>query len=291
MNSLFLLSVGLLFTAQAPAPTPPVAPTRPYTLDFHDLKIQDPYYWLKDKKDPQTIKYIEAENAYREAVTKHLKPLEEKLYKEMLSHIKQTDLDVPVRDNGFWFYTKTVEGKQYPIYCRKKGSLEGAEDVLLDVNKLAEGQKYMSATPAGVSDDGKLYAYRTDTTGFREYYLSIKDLATGKLVEDKFVKMNGFEWAADNHTVFYTTEDAAKRPHKLYRHRIGEPKEKDALIYEEKDEKYRLSIDRTHDKKYLVHESASSTTTECWVLPTGQPAGEFQLFQAQGRCRVWHRPS
>jgi oligopeptidase B len=265
--------------AQEPAPKPPVAPTRPHHFDFHGRTIDDPYSWLKDKKDPDTIQYIEAENAYREAVTKRLRPFEAKLYEEMLSHVKQTDLDVPVRDNGFWYYARTEEGKQYPIYCRKKGGLDGAEEVLLDVNELAKGQKFLSANPAGVSDDGKLYAFLTDTTGFREYYLSIKDLATGKLVEDKFVKAAGFEWAGDNRTVFYVTEDAAKRPHKLFRHVLGEPKEKDALVYEEKDELYRLRVGRTHDKKFLVHSSASSTTTECRLLAAADPAGEFRVFK------------
>jgi oligopeptidase B len=269
----------LSLVGQDTAPKPPVAPTKPYTLNFHSQKIEDPYFWLKDKQNPETIRYIEAENAYREAVTRHLKPFEEKLYNEMLSHIKQTDLDVPVRDNGFWYYTKTEEGKQYPTYCRKKGNLEAPEEVLLDVNKLAEGQKFMSANPAGVSDDTRLYAYLTDTTGFREYYLSIKELANGKLLEDKLAKVASFEWANDNKTVFYVTEDAAKRPHKLYRHVVGEQKEKDVLVYEETDELYRLSISRTNDKKYLVQSSAGIITTECRFLASDRPTGEFRLFQ------------
>jgi oligopeptidase B len=269
----------LLVPGAAQDQPPPVAPTRPHSFDFHGKKIEDPYFWLKDKKDPQTIKYLEAENAYREAVTKRLKPLEEKLYKEMLSHVKQTDLDVPVRDNGFWYYSKTEEGKQYPIYCRKKGSLDAAEEVLLDVNRLAESQKYMRALPAGVSDDNKLYAFRTDTTGGREYYLSIKDLATGKLVEDKLVKCAGFVWTSDNKTVFYVTEDEAKRPYRLYRHALGEPQAKDVLVYEEKDTAYELGIERTRDKQYLVQTSASSNTTECRVLPAAKPAGEFQVVR------------
>ncbi|HMF15015.1 MAG TPA: S9 family peptidase [Gemmataceae bacterium] len=275
------LACLLPLIAQDTAPKPPVAPTKPYELDFHSQKIDDPYFWLKDKKNPETIRYIEAENAYREAITKHLKPFEEKLYKEILSHIKQTDLDVPARNNGFWYYTRTLEGKQYPIYCRKKDILDAAEEVLLDVNQLAEGRKFMSANPVGVSDDTRFYAFETDTTGFREYYLSIKDLASGKLLEDTFVKIteSGFQWANDNRTIFYVTEDAAKRPHKLYRHVIGEPKEKDVLVYEEKDELYRLGISRTHDKKFLVQTSAGLVTTECRVVAADRPADEFQMIQ------------
>ncbi|HEV8003805.1 MAG TPA: S9 family peptidase [Planctomycetaceae bacterium] len=258
-------------------PKPPVAPTKPYSFDFHGQKIDDPYHWLKDKKNPEVIHYIESENFYRESLTQPLKPFEAKLYREMLSHIKQTDLGVPVRDNGFWYYSRTEEGKQYPIYCRKKGSLTAAEEILLDVNKLAEGKKYVSIRPIGASDDGRLYAYLTDTTGFREYYLSVKDLKTGRLLETNFVKVSDVEWAGDNKTLFYVTEDAAKRPHQLFRHTVGEPKDKDKLIYDEKDELYRLSVSRTHDKKYLVHTSVSSTTTEQHVLDGRTPDGEFKV--------------
>ena len=246
MKSLALLALLLSLAsfnpiaAQEKQLKSPVAGLKPYQFDFHGQKIDDPYAWMKDKKNPDVITYLNAENAYREELTSHLKPFEEKLYKEMLSHIKQTDLGVPTRDNGYWYYSRTEEGKQYPYYCRKKGELTAAEEILLDVNKLAEGQKFLSAQPSGVSDDGTRYAYLTDTTGFREYYLSIKDLQTGKLLEDKLTKIAGFTWAADGKSVFYVVEDAAKRPHKLFRHQIGEPLTKDVLVYEEKDELYRL---------------------------------------------------
>jgi oligopeptidase B len=279
---LFAALAALLFSwplaANAAGPTPPVAPTKAYSFDFHGQKIDDPYHWLKEKTNPEVIRYIESENAYREGLTTSLKPFQDKLYREMLSHIKQTDLGVPVRDNGFWYYSRTQEGKQYPIYCRKRGSLAGAEEILLDVNKLAEGKKYISIQPRGVSDDGKLYAYLTDVTGFREYYLSVKDLQTGKVLENNFVKVSDVEWARDNQTLFYVIEDAAKRPHKLFRHTLGSPKEKDSLVYEEKDQLYELSVSRTHDKKYLVHTSVSSTTTEQRVLDGRTPAGEFKVI-------------
>ena len=271
------LFVSLPLAAQDAGCKPPVAPTKPFSFDFHGRKIDDPYHWLKDKKNPAVIAYIKSENAYREALTKHLKPFEDKLYREMLSHIKQTDLGVPVRDRGYWYYSRTEEGKQYPFYCRKKGSLAGAEEVLLDVNKLAEGKKFLSVRPVGASDDGRLYAYLTDVTGFREYYLSVKELKTGKLLEDTFVKVSDVEWAGDNKTLFYVIEDAAKRPHKLFRHIVGEPKEKDKFVYEEKDELYRLAVSRTHDKKYLVHTSESSTTTEQRILDVRTPEGEFKV--------------
>jgi oligopeptidase B len=259
-------------------PETPVAPTKPYSFNFHGKKIEDPYFWMKDKTNPEVIKYLNSENAYREQLTKNLKPFEQKLYDEILSHIQQTDLSVPVRDGGYYFYSRTEEGKQYPIYCRKKDSLDAAEEIILNVNELAEGQKFFSAFPLGTSDDHNLLAYMTDTTGFREYYLSIKDLRTGQLVEDKLTKLAGFSWSGDNKTIFYVTEDEAKRPHKLYRHTLGEPLAKDTLVYEEKDELYRLDVGRTLDKKYLVYGVASSTTTENSILEADQPAGNWRLF-------------
>ena len=264
-------------SATAQEQKPPVAPIKPYTFDFHGTKIDDPYFWMKDKKNPEVIRYLDAENAYRESITDSLRPFEEKLYNEMLSHIKQTDLGVPVRNNGYWYYSRTEEGKQYLYYCRKKGSMEGDEQVLLDVNALAEGKKFLSAQPRGASDDGQLYAYATDTTGFREYYLSIKDLSTGKLLEDAFVKAAGFCWAGDDKTIFYVTEDSAKRPYRLYRHVIGEALDKDVLVYEEKDELYRVGVSRTSDKRYIIRSSVSSTTSEQSILSPADLTGAFEL--------------
>lgn len=281
---LFLLAALLVTNFQltkgvwTDEPAPPTAPKRPHSFDFHGTKIDDPYFWMKDKKDPEVIRYLESENAYRESITKPLQPFEETLYNEMLSHIKQTDLGVPVQDNGFWYYSRTEEGKQYPFYCRKKGSLESTEEVLLDVNSLAKGKKFLSAQPRGASDDSRLYAYATDTTGFREYYLSIKDLSSGKLLEDAFVKVAGFCWASDSKSIYYVTEDAAKRPYQLYRHAIGESRDKDVLVYEEKDELYRVGVSRTLDKKYVIRSSVSSSTSEQAVLDSTSTTGSFGLI-------------
>ena len=262
----------------AQSPTPPAAPRKPYSFPLHGDTIDDPYHWLKDKKSPETIAFLEAENAYMEAMTKPTKGLQETLYKEYLSRIKQTDLSVPTRDRGYWYYSKSIEGKQYSVHCRKKGSLDAPEEVTLDVNALAEGQKFMSARPAGVSDDGTKLAFVSDTTGFREYFVSVKDLKTGTLLENRFVKASNVEWAADNETLFYVTEDAAKRAHKLWRHTLGQPKEKDVLVYEEKDELFRLGVGRSKDRKFLFHTSRSATTTEQRFLPANIPTGEFQVL-------------
>jgi oligopeptidase B len=257
---------------------PPAAKKVPHTFELHGQKITDDYAWLKDKKNPDTIAYLEAENAYTAAVMKPTEKLQEKLYQEYLGRIKQTDLSVPYREGNYWYYSKTFEGKQYPSYCRKKGSLDGAEEVILDVNDLAKGEKFMSARVADVSDDGTRIIYLSDTTGFREYMLSVKDLATGQVLEDKLVKAADVSWAADGKTLFYVTEDAAKRAHKLWRHTVGEPKDKDVLVYEEKDELFRLSVSRSRDKKYLFHSSHSSTSAEQRYLSADTPAGEWKTI-------------
>ena len=278
--SLFLISAWIV-PVSAQSPTPPSAARKPHSMTLHGDVIEDSYFWLKDKKNPETIAYLDSENAFTVAAMKPTEELQATLYKEYLSRIKQTDLSVPTRDRGYWYYSKSIEGKQYSVNCRKKGSLDAPEEITLDVNALAEGQKFMNAIPSGVSDDGNLMAYLSDTTGFREYFVSIKDLTSGKLLEDRFVKATNVAWAADNKTLFYVTEDAAKRPHKLWRHTIGEPKDNDALVYEEKDELFRLGVSRSKDRKYLFHSSRSATTTEWRYLSADQPAGEFKLILPQ----------
>lgn len=258
--------------------TPPVAKKEPYKTELHgDIRIDD-YFWMKDKSNPAVIKYLEAENAYTAAVMKTTEKLQDKLYKEFLGRIKQTDEDVPYKNRGYWYYIRTVEGQQYPIYCRKKGTLEAREEILFDCNALAKGHKYFSIGQVRVSDDGNLLAYSTDTTGFREYELSVKDLRTGRTIESKLVRTPQFEWAADNQTLFYLTEDEAKRAHKVWRHTLGTPKEQDQLIYEEKDEQFWLDLSRSRDDRYLFHTSTSYTSTEQRFLPADKPDGEWKTI-------------
>lgn len=273
-----ILSPAALYGIDPGAATPPEAKREPHKFVLHGDTIVDDYFWMKDKKNPEVIRHLEAENAYTAAALKSTEALQETLYKEFLARIKQTDLSVPYRNRGYWYYSRTVDGKQYPIHCRKKGSLDSAEEILLDGNEMAKGEKFFSAGGLEVSDDGNLLAFTTDTTGYREYYLSVKDLRTGKIVESRFVKANRAEWVADNKTLFYVTEDAAKRAHKLWRHTIGTPKEKDALVAEEKDELYRLGLSRSRDGKYLFRASRSMTTAEEWFLPANEPEGEWKLI-------------
>ena len=282
MTRVRLLLAGLVaLPAAAVAAEPPAPPTAkpvPHKSELHGDTWTDDYFWLREKKDPEVIKYLEAENAYTAAVLQPTEGLQGTLYKEFLGRIKQTDVDVPVKEKGYWYYSRTVEGQNYPIYCRKKGALDAAEEVLLDGNELGKHEKFFSVGRRAVSDDGNLIAFATDTTGFREYMLSVKDLRTGKLVEDKLVKVASFAWAADGKTLFYVTEDAAKRAHKLWRHALGQPKEKDTLVHEEEDPLFNLGIARGRDGKYLYRTSESFTSSEQAYLPADTPAGEWEVI-------------
>jgi oligopeptidase B len=269
---------GVLFGIDPKDATPPVARKVPHETRIHNDTRVDDYFWLRDKKNPEVIKYLEAENAYTAAVMKPTEPFRERLYKEMLGRIKQTDLSVPTPDRGYLYYSRTVEGKQYPIQCRKKGSLDADEEVMLDGNELAKGEKFFSLGATAVSPDGTRLAFTTDTTGFREYLLSVKDLTTGKLVETKLIRVASFAWAADGRTLFYVTEDHAKRPYRLYRHVLGAPRTQDELVCEEKDELFRLGVRVSRDRKYLFRSSVSATTTEQWYLPSDRPADEWTVI-------------
>jgi oligopeptidase B len=273
------------------APVPPVAEKIDHREVRHDATIVDNYHWLREKSNPEVLKYLEAENAYTEAMTKGLKPFEEALYKEMLGHIKQTDLSVPVYRGGFYYYSRTEEGKQYPIQCRKKGSLDAAEEVILDLNELGKDKKFASLGVLVVSDDQNLLAYTTDYIGFRQYTLHVKDLRTGEVLPDTFERVDGVAWATDNKTLFLTTEDAVtKRSDHLWRHKLGDAKFEP--VYEEKDELFNIGIGKTRDKKYLMLEIGSTDTTEVRYLRADQPAASLAVFlprEKKHRYDVDHR--
>ena len=258
-------------------PKPPVAKVIAKDVSVHGDPRIDNYFWLREKQNPDVAAYLNAENAYADAVMKGTEGMQEGLYKEMLGHIKQTDVQVPYRERGFWYYSRTEEGKQYPIYCRKAGSLDAPEQITLDVNELAKGEKFMAVSAATVSDDANLLAYSTDNTGFRQYKLHVKDLRSGKLLEEVADKVGSVAWAADNKTLFYTVEDAAKRLYRVYRHVLGSGKPDD-LVYEEKDERFNVGVQRTRSRKYVVMEVESHTTTEMRFLSADQPTGEFKLI-------------
>ena len=261
----------------SPAPTPPQAPRKDHVQVFHGQSVVDPYYWLREKGTPEVEKYLEAENAYLDATSGDVKPFSDALYGEMLGRIKQTDLSVPVRIGGFYYYRRTVEGLQYPIRCRKAAGPAGPsararpKQVLLDQNELAKGLKFLSIGEFEVSDDDRQLLYSTDTTGFRQYSLFVKDLPTGSVRGPLAERVTSAAWAADNRTVFYVTEHpVTKRSDTLWRIAPGGQPEK---VHEEKDELFSIFVFRTKDKKFLVLGSRSTDTWDRWLLSTATPEG------------------
>lgn len=263
---------GFSSLAQEDIPKPPMAKKIPKKTEIHGETLIDDYFWLREKASPDVIAYLEAENAYTETVMRPTEAFREALYKEILGRIKQTDLGVPYREGEYYYYSRTEEGKQYPIRCRKKGSLDAAEEITLDLNELAKGHKFLGLGAYTVSSDGNLLAYSTDVTGFRQYTLHVKDLRTGQQLPDRIEKTTSVTWANDNKTLFYGIEDHAKRPHRIYRHALGQDKEKDELVYEEKDELYRVAAFSTRSRAYVMLVSSSSTTSEMRYIPADRPA-------------------
>ncbi len=267
---------------QDPIPAPPFARKEHKEITLHGVTRFDDYAWLRDKENPDVYAYLEAENAYAEAVTAPLAGLREQLYNEMLSHIKQTDITVPFRDGAWWYYTRTEEGRQYAIHCRARGPQPAqgdSEQIVLDGNQLAEGHAFFAIGATDISDDGRWLAYTTDTTGFRQYTLRVKDLETGETLAGEVERVGSVAWAADNRSLFYTVEDEEqKRQYQLWRHALGTPHEQDALVYQDDDERFNVGVGRTRDGKYLVLESASHITTESCVLAADNPLGEFSII-------------
>jgi oligopeptidase B len=261
-------------------PAPPIAKRIPKVTEINGRKLVDNYFWLREKKNPEVKAYLEAENAYTDVVMKPTEPLQKKLYDEMLSRIKETDVDVPYSEGGYFYYSRTEAGKQYQIRCRKKGSLDAPEEILLDLNEMAKGQVFMALAAYEVSEDGTLLAYTTDNTGFRQYTLAIKDLRTGRVLADHAEKVGSVAWASDNKTLFYTVEDSAKRQYRLYRHTLGSSGD-DVLVYEEKDERFNVETSKTRSKAYILLLSGSHTTSEVRYLPADQPTAEWKVMESR----------
>src|SRR2546426_1969786 len=257
---------------------PPVARREPVEHVLHGDRRVDHYAWLRNKENPEVIAYLEAENSYTDAILKPTEAFQEKLYQEMLGRIQQTDLSVPYRLRGYLYFTRTEGGKQYAIHCRRRDAEGSAEELLLDLNLLAEGHSFLGLDSFEVSEDNHLLAYSTDTTGFRQYVLQVKDLRDGKTFPERFERVTSTAWASDNRTLFYTVEDeTTKRSHRLFRHVLGSA-EPDRLLYEEADERFRIGVERTRSGAFLLLTIASHTASEVRYLRADQPGGEFRLI-------------
>ena len=272
-------------------PKPPMAEKKTKTTNIHGETLVDDFFWLREKTNPAVMEHLQAENTYAETVMKPTAALQEKLYNEMVSHIKETDTQVPYRRGDYFYYTRTEKGKQYPIFCRKKGSTEAPEEVVVDVNELAKGQKFMSLGLFTPSDDGNLIAYSTDNTGYRQYVLHVKDLRSGQLLPDTVERINNISWATDNKTLFYVTEDAVtKRNDKFFRHVLGT--DKYDLVYEEKDELFDIGTSRSRDKAVIFLEIFSKTSTESRFIPADKPDAALKVIlprQPEHEYDVDHR--
>ncbi len=270
---------------------PPIADQIPFARTHHGDTIIDEYAWLENKEDPKVIDYLKAENAYTEQATAHLADLRETLFQEIKTRTQETDLSVPIRRRGHWYYTRTVEGKQYGIYCRRKVqaadeappvAVDGAplpgEEVLLDGNELAEGHDFFSLGARDVSPDNNLLAYSTDFSGDERFTLRIKDLRTGEMLPDEIPgTFYGVAWATDNRTLFYLTVDDAWRPYRLWRHELGSTGP-DTLVYEETDERFWIGVGLTRSEKYIIIEISSKITSEIRLIPADQPTQEPVVF-------------
>jgi len=271
-----MLFSSVTFSQNVTTPMPPIAAKKPKTFEnFGDKRVDD-YFWLRDKAAPDVIDYLKAENAYLAAFMQPHEAFRETLYKDMLSRIKETDENVPYKKGDYWYYSRTEMGKQYSIYARKKGSLAATEEVILDLNELAKGKAFLGLGSFSVSPNGKLLAYSTDVTGFRQYTLNFKDLDSGKTLEDTAERVTSVAWANDNKTIFFVTENATtKRSDRLYRHVLGGKPEE---LFNEKDELYGISVDSTRDKAYIILDASSSETTEQYLLDANKPQGKFNSY-------------
>ncbi|MFC1683263.1 S9 family peptidase [Candidatus Zixiibacteriota bacterium] len=277
-----ILSVFIVISScsQPVPPTPPVARVIPRADTLHgDVRI-DNYFWLRQRSDPEVLEYLEAENEYTRAVMRHTEKLQQRLFEEMKGRIKETDLSVPARMDDYFYYTRTEQGKQYPVYCRKKASLEAAEEVLLDQNVLAEGKDYCDIWAFKITPDHSLLAYSVDTTGQEIYTIYIRDLAgSGEIIDHIDDNYGVLEWANDNRTIFYITMDEAFRPYKLHRHQLGDDQGADALIFHERDNMFYMNLSKTRSEEYLLLKLESKITSEYHFLDAHRPLEELKIVQ------------
>jgi len=269
--------------------TPPKAEKIKRELTIHNHTRIDHYYWLQERENPKVMAYLKAENEYQEAVMKHTEDFQKKLYEEIIGRIKQEDQSVPYKKNGYYYYTRYETGKEYPIYCRKKESMKGKEEILLNVNEMAKGYDYYHVTGFAVSTDSNLAAFGVDTVSRRKYTIYFKNLVTGELLEDKIPNTTGrAAWTNDNKTVFYPLKDETLRPYKILKHRLGEPVEADKEVFHETDNTFNTFVFKSRSKKYIIIASTHTLFTEYRFLDANQPDGNFSVIQPREKNLEYH---
>lgn len=267
---------------------PPLAEKLPKELSAHNTKRIDDYYWMNDMKNHNVIDYLKAENEYNENMTAHTKGLQESLFKEMRARIKEDDSSVPYKLNGYWYLTRFEKGKDYPVYSRKKESLDAPEEILFDVNEMAEGYEYYSLGGLNVSPDNRLIAFGVDTLSRRKYTIQIKNLETGEILPEQILTTTGGStWANDNKTLFYTKKDEQTlRSNQIFKHILGSDQVSDQLVYEEEDETFNTYIYKSKSQEYLIIGSASTMTSEYRILKADTPGGNSGFFNPGSE--VWN---
>lgn len=263
----------------------PKAKKIPKNLEIHGDTRVDNYYWLNDRDDQEVIKYLEEENLYYQKKTSHTKKFQEELFLEMKSRIKEDDESVPYKKDGYYYLTRFEKGKEYPIYARKKESLDNEEEVLFNCNELAKGHDFFNLRGVSISPDNKLAAFATDTVSRRQYSIQIKNLLTGEVYPDKIENTTGGSvWAADNKTLFYTKKDPVTlRSDKIYKHALGTSADKDTMVYHEKDDTYNTFVYKTKSRKYIVIGSVSTLTSEYRFISADKPESDFKIFSPRTR--------
>jgi len=271
---------------------PPVAKKEPKVTKIHGYEVTDNYAWLRDRnkdKNPEIVKYLKDENAYTDSFMNPHKELTDNLYKEMLGRIKQDDTSVPYKKGEFWYSNKTFEGKQYPVFLRSKTKDMKDAETLLDQNEMAKGFEYFAIAEFDVSDDGNFLAFSTDTTGYRQYTLQIKDLKTGKILSDKIERVTSSAWSNDGKYLFVVQEDAeTKRSDKLWRHTVGT--DKNELLFEEKDALFNIGVGKTRDDKMIMLGSQAKTSREYRYISADKPLDEWKVVLPRRRSRIFGRP-
>ena len=272
-----------------PSSDAPAAPKRPTVLTAHGDERVDEWYWLREKDDPDVIALLGAENVHTTAVLTPTDDLQRRIYDEIVGRILETDLSVPARKGDWWYLSRTVEGLQYPIVCRRKGEPEGPEEVILDQNELAAGSEYFAVANTNVSPDSTRLLYGTDANGSERYTLRVRDLATGDDLADEVPDTYyGVAWAGDNATVFYTRVDDAMRPFQLWRHVVGTAAAEDVLVFQEDDERFFVGVGLTKSERFVVLSSESKVTSEVRVLPADDPLGEFRVVEPRHQGVEYH---
>jgi oligopeptidase B len=282
--SFILLSLASCNTNKTKAPDAPVATVIPHELTAHGHTRVDNYYWLNDRENAEVIAYLKAENDYTKNYLKHTETLQQQLFDEMLGRIQQTDISVPYKLNGYHYYTRFEEGQEYPVYCRKKETLDAPEEIMLNVNEMAKGYAFYQIGGLKISKDNNMLAYSVDTVSRRQYTIHFKDLTSGEIHPQSIPNTSGnMAWANDNKTLFYSIKDEALRPHKIMKHELGTDASADETVYHEEDATFNTFVYKTKSEEFLVIGSMSTVSAEFRFIPAGNPSAEFKIIQPRQR--------